>query len=56
MHRARLWMLALLVPPILGADTELDTYPRRTGIDIENYRFEITLSDDTDEIEGRATV
>ena len=35
---------------------EPDTYPRRIGIDIENYRFEITLSDQVDEILGRATV
>ena len=33
-----------------------DTYPRRIGIDVENYRFEITLSDTSDEIVGRATV
>ena len=56
MPRARLLVLAFLVLPTLGADTRLDTYPRRTGIDVENYRFEITLSDDTDEIEGQATV
>ena len=35
---------------------EPDTYPRRIGIDIENYRFEITLSDQVDEILGRATL
>ena len=56
MRRARLLVLALVVPPTLGAHTGLDTYPRRTGIDVENYRFELTLSDDTDEIVGRATV
>ena len=28
----------------------------RSGIDIEAYRFELTLRDDTDEISGRATV
>jgi aminopeptidase N len=33
-----------------------DTYPRRAGIDIENYRFELALSDTTDEIRGRATI
>ena len=56
MHRVRLLVLALLVLPTLGADLALDTYPRRTGIDVENYRFELTLSDDTDDIVGRATV
>lgn len=40
-----------------GADTlAVDDYPRRFGIDIENYRFEITLSDETDRVEGRTTV
>ena len=33
-----------------------DTYPRRVGIDVENYRFELRLSDDTDEITGRTTL
>ena len=56
MRRAHLLVLPFLVLATLGADTGLDTYPRRTGIDVENYRFEITLSDDTNEIEGRATV
>ncbi len=56
MRRARPLVLALMVVPTLGADTGPDTYPRRTGIDVENYRFELTLSDDTDEIVGRATV
>ena len=48
MPRARLLVLAFLVLPTLGADTRLDTYPRRTGIDVDNYRFEITLRDDPD--------
>jgi len=56
MRRVRLLVLGLLVLPTMGADTALDTYPRRTGIDVENYRFELTLSDDTDEIVGRTTV
>ena len=33
-----------------------DPYPRRVGIDIERYRFDLELRDDTDEITGRATV
>ena len=56
MHRARPLVLVLLVLPTLGADSVPDTYPRRTGIDVENYRFELTLSDVTDDIVGRATV
>ena len=30
----------------------LDEYPRRVGIDVENYRFELTLSDTADQIDG----
>lgn len=37
-------------------ESRIDDYPRRIGIDIENYRFELTLSDDTDVISGRTTV
>ncbi|MGB1655970.1 MAG: M1 family metallopeptidase [Longimicrobiales bacterium] len=33
-----------------------DDYPRRIGIDIENYRFELTLSDETDIVVGRTIV
>ena len=33
-----------------------DTYPRQPGVDIENYRFELELSDESDEIVGRTTV
>ena len=38
------------------AATTTDPYLRRVGIDIESYRFELTLRDDTDEIAGRATI
>ncbi len=33
-----------------------DTYPRQPGIDALNYIFRLTLSDDTDEIVGEATI
>lgn len=33
-----------------------DTYPRQAGIDALNYVFRLTLSDDTDEIFGEATI
>jgi aminopeptidase N len=33
-----------------------DTYPRQTGIHAQHYIFRLTLSDDTDEISGEATV
>ncbi len=33
-----------------------DDYPRRIGVDVRHYRFELSLSDDTDALEGRANV
>tara|TARA_Y100000590_G_scaffold469123_1_gene654993 strand:+ start:8807 stop:10492 length:1686 start_codon:yes stop_codon:yes gene_type:complete len=41
---------------ILGASSVVDTYPRQWGIDALNYTFQITFRDDTDRIEGEATV
>ncbi len=46
-----------LAPLLLGATTAQPPHgPSRPGIDIESYRFELTLRDDTDEITGRATI
>ena len=36
--------------------TMADTYPRQPGIDIVNYSFRLTLSDDSDVIEGETVV
>jgi aminopeptidase N len=33
-----------------------DTYPRQPGVDVLHYAFRLTLADDTDAIEGEATV
>lgn len=33
-----------------------DNYPRQPGIDVQHYRFALTLSDDTDAIEGEAAI
>ena len=33
-----------------------DTYPRQPGIDAQHYIFRLTLSDDSDEIAGEATI
>src|SRR5690349_4572526 len=33
-----------------------DQYPRQPGIDVQHYVFHVTLSDDTDEIEGETTI
>jgi aminopeptidase N len=38
------------------AAPSVDDYPRRIGIDVEAYRFELALSDESDEIGGLATV
>ena len=48
------WILAL---PLLAATPPAETAARpRAGIDIEAYRFELTLRDDTERISGRTTV
>jgi len=56
--RPRMLNLLLLSALLTGSPEApvLDDYPRRTGIDIENYRFELTLSDETDVVLGRTTV
>ena len=52
-----LFAALLLAPLLLGATTaQPPNGPSRPGIDIESYRFELTLRDDTDEITGRATI
>ena len=33
-----------------------DTYPRQPGVDLEHYRFALTLTDSSDAIRGEATV
>ena len=33
-----------------------DTYPRIDGVDVEEYVFRLTLGDDSDAIEGLATI
>ena len=43
--------MILLVPPCPA-----DTYPRQPGVDVIHYAFRLTLRDETDEIEGAATV
>jgi aminopeptidase N len=43
--------LSLFASPALA-----DTYPRQPGVDALNYVFRLTLSDDTDEIVGEATI
>src|SRR5262249_6920880 len=41
-----------ILPFLLGADT----YPRQPGVDAQHYVFRLTLSDNTAEIAGEATI
>jgi aminopeptidase N len=51
--RGLLWLgLTALITVGLRADT----YPRQPGIDVEQYIFELEVSDATDEIVGRTTI
>ncbi len=55
--RSLLLLLALLLVPTAQAQhTYSDSYPKNPGIDVQNYVFELTLSDELDSIEGRTTV
>jgi aminopeptidase N len=49
---------AVLLAVLAGAASaaHADTYPRQPGVDVLHYAFRLTLSDDTDAIEGEATV
>lgn len=51
-----LLILALSGSILFGQGLHADTYPRQPDIDVLNYAFELTLSDTSDEIVGRATV
>jgi aminopeptidase N len=48
--------LRRLTPALLAASAFADTYPRQPGVDVQHYIFRLTLSDDTDEIRGEATI
>jgi len=48
--------LRRLTVGLLAASALADTYPRQPGVDIQHYRFRLTLSDRTDEIQGEATI
>lgn len=47
--------LVLLAGPAVEGSTP-DTYPKNHAIDVLNYTFRLTLSDETDEIVGEASV
>jgi aminopeptidase N len=52
----RLTTLLCLTLMAAGTATLADTYPRQPGIDVLNYRFQLELSDETDEIAGKTVV
>jgi aminopeptidase N len=41
---------------LLASPCSADTYPRQPGVDVLHYAFRLTLRDESDEIEGSATV
>jgi len=50
---------ALLVSSLLVATAAAalaDTYPRQSGLDARHYAFDLTLTDDSDVVEGRAVL
>jgi hypothetical protein len=52
-------MLLLVAVALVGLGhrtADADVYPRQPGIDVEHSVFRLTLSDETDAIEGEATV
>ncbi len=51
----RSWLLCVCLSWIVLL-ARADTYPRQAGVDVLNYIFRLTLSDDTDEIAGEATI
>lgn len=53
--RLRSVPLLLLLLASLATSLSADTYPRQP-LDVEHYRFAITLADTTDRIAGEATV
>jgi aminopeptidase N len=48
--------VALLSLAVVVRPVRADDYPRNPDVDILHYRFELMLDDDSDTIEGRATV
>jgi aminopeptidase N len=56
MTRSRITLAAVLSIAVGAGRTWADTYPRQPGIDLLHYAFRLTLADETDAIEGEATV
>ncbi|MGW8266415.1 MAG: hypothetical protein ACWGSQ_08610, partial [Longimicrobiales bacterium] len=60
MNRPPKTLFPLFLVPLawtaMGSVFPPDTYPRQPGIDVEHYRFRVTLRDDTERITGEADV
>jgi aminopeptidase N len=60
MTRCLNFLLALLLAQSASAQSfsreYKDSYPKNPGLDILNYAFELTLSDQSDSVSGRATI
>ncbi len=56
--RTSRFQIAMLLAAIIltASPSPADTYPRQPGIDAVHYTFRLNLRDETDEIEGEATV
>jgi aminopeptidase N len=46
----------LILPAMCASVTLADTYPRQKGIDVLHYTFGVTIHDESDAIEGEATI
>ncbi len=51
-----LLVLGFLGSSLILPTTQADDYPRQPQIDVQHYTFDLTLSDDTDVIQGRTAV
>ena len=49
-------MTRILLALLLAGSAFADNYPRQPFLDVQHYILRVTLSDDTDEIQGQATV
>lgn len=46
----------LLIWPFASSRNIVDTYPKNPNVDVLNYAFQLTLRDETDEIDGRTVI
>jgi aminopeptidase N len=55
-NRPSISIVLFILIQALSITVYADTYPKNPSIDVQHYRFELTLSDATDEIKGIATL